>query len=110
MTASIRDRIEQIAVSMRNEPSPADIRDFEVTLASLVWSVNLEVARADIAFKRAIQDAPEKTAAARRQFAESGPAYERLAEAQATQASAMEMLRTCRSNMRSLSEEMRLSR
>ncbi len=110
MGLTVRDRIESIAIAMRNDPKPSDIREFEVTLAALVWNVNLEVARASVAFKKAIQDAPEKTSAGRKQFAEAGPTFERLMEAEAVQQSLMEMLRTCRSHGRSLSEEMRLAR
>jgi hypothetical protein len=106
----LSDHIELIAVAMRNDPSPAEMRGYEVSLASYVWGVNLETARAEVAFKRAIQDAPEKTAAARRQYAEAGPAFERLLTAQAVQQACLEMLRTCRSTGRSLNEEMRLAR
>lgn len=111
MSMTIRDRIGSIAAAMRDDdPSPAEIRSYEVTLAALVWSCNLEVSKAEIDFKRAIQEADAKTAAGRKQIAEAGPTYARLVEAQAVRESCMEMLRTCRSHGRSLSEEMRLQR
>ena len=103
-------QVDVISAAMANDPSPAEIRGFEVALASLIWKANMELARADIALKKAIQEAPEKTATARKQFAEAGPAYERFIEAEAIQQSVQEMLRTCRSHGRSLSEEMRLQR
>lgn len=106
----ITDKVEYIAAAMINEPCPADIREFEVELAGLLWQANKELARADIALKKAIQEAPEKSAAGKKQFAEAGPAYERWKEAEAVQVSVQQMLVTCRSNIRSLSEEMRLQR
>jgi hypothetical protein len=106
----ITDKVELIAASMANDPSPAEVRAFEVALAGLIWKANAELARADIALKKAIQEAPEKSAAAKKQFAEAGPAYERWKEAEAIQVSCQQMLITCRSNVRSLSEEMRLTR
>lgn len=107
---ALTNQVELISSSMANDPTPAEIRGFEVTLAALIWKANIELARADIALKKAIQEAPEKSSAAKKQFAEAGPAYERFMEAKAIQESSMEMLRTCRSHGRSLSEEMRLAR
>lgn len=106
----ITDKVEYIAAAMINEPAPAEIRGFEVELAGLIWKANVELARADIALKKAIQEAPEKSAAGKKQFAEAGPAYERWKEAEAIQVSCQQMLITCRSHVRSLSEEMRLQR
>lgn len=54
---SIRDQIEEIAVAMRSDPPPAEIRGYEVTLAGLPWRVNRETAEAEIAFRRAISEA-----------------------------------------------------
>ena len=109
--STIRERIEEIQKAMRDDdPSPSDIRAFEVSLAALLWNVNQEVTKAELAFKKAILDALATTAAGRRQIAEAGPTFERLLEAKATHESCMEMLRTCRSHGRSLSEEMRMTR
>jgi hypothetical protein len=106
----ITDKVEYIAAAMINEPAPADIRGFEVELAGLIWQANKELARADIALKKAIHEAPEKSAAAKKQYAEAGPAYERWKQSEAIQLSVHQMLMTCRSNIRSISEEMRLAR
>jgi len=106
----ITDKVEYIAAAMINEPSPADIRGFEVELAGLIWQANKELARADIALKKAIHEAPEKSAAAKKQYAEAGPAYERWKDAEAIQMSCQQMLVTCRSNIRSLTAEMQLQR
>lgn len=109
--STIRDRIEAISKAMRSEQAqPADIRSFEVTLASLLWNVNLEVTAAKIAFKQAIHAAEGESAAARKEAAEAGETYARLLEAESTHESCKQMLLTCRNHGRSLSEEMRLSR
>lgn len=111
MSETVRDQIASIASAMQGgDPSPAEIRGYEVTLAGLVWLCNREAGSAEVAFKQAIYHSTATTAAARKQEAEASETYARLMEAKAVQESAMEMLRTCRSNSRSLSEEMRMQR
>lgn len=107
---SIRERIDAIAKEMLADPTPAQVREFEIELAALLWGVNKEVTRCELAFKRDILEAESKTAAGKRQIAEGNTSYAELLEAEAAQKSVMEMLRTCRSHGRSLSEEMRLQR
>lgn len=107
---SIRDQIEEIAVAMRSDPPPSEIRGYEVTLAGLLWRVNRETAEAEIAFRRAISEAEGPSVAARRQIAEGGETFARLLEAKAVRECCFEMLRTCRSALKSVSDEMRLSR
>jgi hypothetical protein len=108
---TIRDRIKSIATQMlSSKPTPAALREFEVSLAGLLWSINDEVCAAELEFRKAVLVANSKTAAGKKQIAEAGPEFARLIEARATHESCMEMLRTCRSNVRSVSEEMRLQR
>ena len=108
---SIRERIKAIAAQMLGGKSdPSALREFEVALAGLLWSINDELRASELAFRLVILDADAKTAAGKRQIAEASPEYARLLEAKATHESAMEMLRTCRSSVRSVSEEMRLQR
>lgn len=113
MSESIQDRIAAIATSMYGgDPTPAEIRGYEVTLAGLLWQVNREVTQAEMEFRVATLGASThtKSAAAARMVAEAGPTYGRLLTAKAVHDSLMEMLRTCRSSARSLSEEMRMQR
>ena len=107
---SIRDQIEAISVSMRDDPPPSVIRGHEVALAGLLWRVNKELIAAEIAFRRAVNESESDSEAGRERIAKGGDAYARFLEAQVTQKSCMEMLRTCRSSARSVSEEMRLQR
>lgn len=110
MSDSIRDQIESIAVAMRNDPQPSEIRGYEVTLAGLLWRVNKEATVAEIAFRRAVNEAPGASAAARRQIAEGSESYGRLLECKAIRECCFEMLRTCRSALKNVAEEMRLAR
>lgn len=107
---SIREQIETIAVAMRSDPPPSEIRGYEVALAGLLWRVNKEVTTADVAFRRAVFAAEGPSAAAKRQVAEASDFYARLLEAQTTAKSCLEMLRTCRSALKSVSDEMRLAK
>ena len=107
---SIREQIEEIAVAMRNDPLPAEIRGYEVTLAGLLWRVNKEATTAEIAFRKAVALAEGPSAAARQQIAEASESYGRLLEAKAVRECCFEMLRSCRSALKSVSDEMRLTR
>ena len=113
MSESIQEQIESIATAMHSgDPTPAEIRGYEVTLAGLLWRVNREVTQAELEFRVATLGASThtKSAAAARMVAEAGPTYGRLLAAKSAHESLMEMLRTCRSSARSISEEMRLQR
>lgn len=108
---SIRDRVHKIAVEMLgNKPSPAQLSEFEISLAGLLSHINEELCYAEIEFRGAILAAESKTAAGKRVIAEAGPSFKRLLEAKATQASCDQMLKTCRSAIRLKTEEMRLQR
>ena len=113
MIESIQTRVESIANAMQGgDPSPAEIRGFEVTLAGLLWQANKAATKAEIEFRVAKLGASThtKSAAQATIVAEAGPAGAALLEAVCIQESVMEMLRTCRSSSRSISEEMRLQR
>ncbi len=113
MSESLSEQIGMIADAMRTgDPSPAEIRGFEVTLAGLLWSANKAATKAEMEFRVATLGASThtKSAAQARIVAEAGPAGAGLLEAKCCQETVMELLRTCRSSSRSLSEEMRLQR
>ena len=111
MSENVRDQIAAIANAMQGgDPTPAEIRGMEITLAGLVYHCNKEAGAAEVAYKQAIFHSTATSAAGRKQEAEAGPAYERLITAKATQEACMELLRTCRSRGRSWSSEMQLQR
>lgn len=110
---TIRDRIQQIGVEMLSgDPSPADVRDHEITLAGLLAATNKALTGAELAYRRklAALRGECKSAADARLQAEATPEYGDLLEAKGARDSCMEMLRTCRSYSRSKSDEMRLER
>lgn len=113
MSESLSERIQAIATAMSDgDPSPQEIRGFETTLAGLLWQANKAATKAEIDFRVAILGASThtKSAAQAKIVAESGPAFAELLNAKMIQDSCMELLRTCRSNQRSITEEMRMSR
>jgi hypothetical protein len=108
---SIRDRVRDIAAEMiARKPTPLQLSEFEVALAGLLSHINDEACSAEIAFRSAVLDADAKTAAGKDQIAKAGPTYKRLLEAQATQKSCDQMLKTCRSAIRLRTEELRMTR
>jgi hypothetical protein len=108
---SIRDRIKQIASQMLNgKPSPAQLSEFEVSLAGLLSHVNDEVTASELEFRKAILSAEAKSAAGKELIAKAGPEFARLTEAKATYDTAHQMLITCRNSVRRATEEMRLGR
>ena len=113
MSDELQDQIATIAAAMQSgDPTPAEIRGFEVTLAGLLWKANKAATKAEIEFRVATLGASThtKSAAQARIVAEAGPSFAVLLEAKTVQETCMEMLRTCRSSSRSISEEMRLQR
>jgi hypothetical protein len=113
MSDDLYARIQAIAHAMEHDdPSPAEIRGFEVTLAGMLWQANKAATKAEIEFRVAKLGASThtKSAAQATIVAEAGPAGAAVLEAICLQESVMEMLRTCRSHGRSVSEEMRLQR
>ena len=110
---SIRDRVQQIGVLMlAGDPAPSEIRNYEVQLAGLLAATNKALTGAQLAYNRKLAEtrAMVKTAAEAKMQAEAGDEYADLVEAKATKDSVMELLRTCRSAQRSLSDEMRMTR
>lgn len=113
MSESIQERIASIAEAMHGgDPSPAEIRGYEINLAGLQWLANKAATQAEIAFRVAVLGASThtKSNAAARMVAEAGPAGAALLEAECIRDSCHQMLITCRSASRSISEEMRLAR
>lgn len=110
---TLSDQLSAIASAMQNgDPTPQEIRGFEVTLAGMVWEANKAMAQAEIDFRMAKLAASgvTKSAAQAQIVAEAGPYGAALVNAEMVQRTVMELLRTCRSNQRSITEEMRMSR
>lgn len=107
---SIRERIEDISLAMQGDPPPSEIRGYEVRLAGMLWEVSKACTVAEIAFRKAVPEAPGDSAAAREQNAKASDSYGiwRMAETEAE--SCKQMLVTCRSALRSVSDEMRMQR
>ena len=113
MLCPIRERVQAIGVQMlAGDASPSEIRNYEVQLSGLLAATNKALTGAELAYKRKLAStrALVKTAAEARMQAEAGDEYADLVDAKATKDSVMELLRTCRSHQRSLSDEMRMQR
>lgn len=113
MSDTLSDQIGLIATAMQSgDPSPAEIRGYEVALAGMLWTANKAAAKAELEFRVATLGASThtKSAAQARIVAEAGPAGAALLEAKCCQETVMELLRTCRSSNRSVTAEMQLSR
>ena len=110
---TIRERIREIQVKTRDQAmTPAMARDFLVTLTALLGNVNDETREADVNYKRVLLnclDTEEKANRARIR-AETSAEYLRAREAKDTRDLVIEMIWSCKAYLRSLDEEMRLSR
>lgn len=110
---SIRERIKAIQKQLRDGALTPDLaRESLVTLTALLGNVNDELRTADAAYKLVLLDCMRTEAKANRAriVAETTPAYSRAREAKDTAGLVTEMIRSCRAYLRSLDEEMRLSR
>ena len=110
---SVRERVSAIGSAMLSgDPSPADARKHEITLSGLLSHINKAVTGAEVAYKRrlAVIRMGVETAAEAKMQAEATQEFADWAEAKATKESALEMLRTLRSALRSQTEEMRMAR
>jgi hypothetical protein len=110
---TIRDRVAAIGSAMlEGDPSPAEIRGYEITLAGLLAATNKAMTGAQLAYNRklAALRADSTSAADAKLQGEATEEYAHLLETKGAKDSVMELLRTCRSAGRSLSDEMRLQR
>ena len=110
---SIRERVQAIGTAMiSDDPAPALLRKHEVMLSGLLSHINKAVTGAEIAYKKKLAELRGqcKTAAEAKMQAEATQEFADWLEAEATKDSAMEMLRTFRSTLKSVSDEMRMQR
>ena len=110
---SIRGRIKSIQKELRDGALTPDMaRESLVQLTAMLGNVNDEQRAADHDYKLVLLGAlrTESKANRARMVAETTPAYERAREAKDTAVLVTEMIRSCRAFLRSLDEELRLSR
>lgn len=110
---SIRERIAAIQKNLRDGALTPDMaRESLVTLTALLGNVNDEQREADHEYKLVLLGCLQGDEAANRARirAEVTPQYQRAREAKDTKDLTIEMVRSCKSYLRSLDEEMRLSR
>lgn len=108
----VRERIAEIQKELRDGALTPDLtRESLVTLTALLGNVNDECRDADIDFANVLQECYQQEAKANRAriTAETKPQYRRKREAKDTQMLVIEMIRSCKTYLRSLDEEMRMS-
>lgn len=110
---SIRERIKRIQADLRDTAkTPELVREALVVLTALLGNVNDEQRDADHEYKLVLLGCLQSDEAANRARirAEVTPQYQRAREAKDTAVLVVEMIRSCKSYLRSLDEEMRLQR
>lgn len=110
---TVRDRIKAVQVQLRDgDLSPLVARESLVTLTALFGNVATEQREADGLYKAVLLKAYDTEATANRAKirAETSPEYMRAREAKDTRDLVVEMIRSCKAYLRSLSEEMNLAR
>lgn len=110
---SIRERIKRIQGDLRDTAkTPELVREALVVLTALLGNVNDELRTADHEYKLVLLGcmAGGEPANRARIRAEVSEQYQRAREAKDTSALVVEMIRSCKSYLRSLDEEMRLQR
>ena len=110
---TVRDRIKKVQRELVDGALTPDLtRESLVTLTGLLGYIGQEVRESDLAYKRELQRCLLAHAKANRARieAETSPEYARMLEAKGAEREVVEMIRSCRAYLRSLDEEMRLSR
>jgi hypothetical protein len=110
---SVRERIKAIQKELRDGALTPDMaRESLVTLTALLGNVADEQRAADADYKKVLLAALQRGEAANRARieAEVTPEYGRARAAKDTKDLVVEMIRSCKCYLRSLDEEMRLSR
>jgi uncharacterized protein (DUF1501 family) len=108
---SVRQMVKQAQADMLKAAMlPEQQREWHSKLTALLGNVQAEIREADALYAAVLLDImnTEQKANRARIVAETTPAFHRKREAHDTEKFLMEMLRTLRQNMRSLSDEMRM--
>lgn len=110
---TVRDRVREIQVAMRaGDLMPAEARGHLQTLTSLLGNCNDELREADAEYSQVLLGHLNGSEAANRARikAEITPEYQRKREAKDTRDLVVEMIRSLKTVIRSVSDEMNLSR
>jgi hypothetical protein len=110
---SVRDMVKEIQIAMRSgDLMPAEAREHLQTLTALLGNCNDEQRDADAAYSQVLLGClnSEKTANRARINAEITPEYMRKREAKDVRDQVVEMIRSLKTVLRSLSDEMSLQR
>jgi hypothetical protein len=110
---TIRERIQKIQRNLRDGALTPDMaRESLVMLTALLGNVHDEQRDADAQYKLHLVECMRLYDKANRAriVAETSPQYMRAREAKDTETLVVEMVRSCRAYLRSLDEEMRMSR
>lgn len=111
--SSVRERVKAIQKQLRDgAPSPEQARNALMILTGLSGNISEEYRAAEMEYKPVLLKFLQSGGAANRAKieAECSGEYARLKEAKDTQELVKQMMVTCRAYLRSLDEEMRLSR
>jgi hypothetical protein len=113
MTMTSVERLAQIQADLlQPDAGPQIARRHLVTLTAMWGDFRAEATRTDLAFKQVLgaARAVHRTAADARMAAEASPEYGQARKAKDDEAFCLELIRSCKAAMRSIDEEMRLSR
>lgn len=110
---TIRERVRKIQADLRDGALTPDMaREHLVTLTALMGNVNDELREADVEYKHVLLRflSGDEAANRARIKAECSSEWLRAREAKDTKDLIVEMIRSCKAYLRSLSEEMNLAR
>ena len=110
---TVRERVREIQAGLRDGAMTPDMaRESLLTLTALMGNVHDEQREADHAYKVVLLSCLERESKANRAriLAETSDEYLRAREAKDVDTLVVEMVRSCRAYLRSLDEEMRLTR
>ncbi len=110
---TVRERVAEIQRAVRDEDlPPSRLRELSLELVGLYGNCNAEVTDAEIAYAHVLAACYGQEAKANRAKlrAETSDEYRRVRVARDTQRLVLEMTRTLRQALRSVDEEMRMTR
>ena len=110
---SVRDRVHAIQVELRDgDVRPDRAREALIELTSLLGNCIVEFSDAEIAYTQVLAQALETESKANRARirAALSPEFRRRQEARALQTLVVELIRSLRATLRSIDEELRLTR